>query len=242
MASVACSRVTDAEPVVAGQDWEQQAQNWIAWARKPGFDSYHRYRDDFFALVPPPGKATLDVGCGEGRVTRDLVARGHTVTSIDAAPSMLAAARDADPDGTYVEADAADLPFQDGDFDIVVGYNTFMDVPDLPGALSEACRVLAPGGRLCMAITHPLTNPSARGSIEEGSYFERTRFQGWERRDGMEMLFQGWNHPLTAFTRPLEDAGLLIEKIREPRTVRADGSVPPIPYHLWLRAMRPATV
>jgi len=64
----------------AGQDWEQQAENWIAWVRKPGFDSYWRYRDEFFTLVPAPGTATVDIGCGEGRVSGDLTARGHTVT------------------------------------------------------------------------------------------------------------------------------------------------------------------
>jgi SAM-dependent methyltransferase len=232
-------RVTDAEPVAAGEDWEQQAQHWIAWARKPDFDSYYRYRDDFFAFAPPPGRATLDVGCGEGRVTRDLTARGHRVTSVDAAPSLLAAAWAADPDGTYLHADAARLPFADGSFDVVIGYNTFMDVPDLPGALAESCRVLAPGGRLCVAITHPCLNPSARDTIAAGTYFQTTRYQAWERRDGMSMLFQGWNSPLTAYTRPLEDAGLVIEKLREPSMTRLDGTVTTIPYHLWFRALRP---
>jgi SAM-dependent methyltransferase len=231
--------VTDAEPVAAGQDWEQQARNWIAWARKPGFDSYHRYRDDFFALVPPPGRATLDVGCGEGRVTRDLAARGHHVTGIDAAPTLLAAACAADPNGTYMHADAARLPFADGSFDIVVGYNTFMDVRDLPGALAEACRVLAPGGRLCVAVVHPCMNPLVREAVPDRSYFETTRFHDWARRDGMAMLFQGWVHPLTAYTRPLEDAGLVLERIREPRMTRTDGTVTDVPYHLWFRAMRP---
>lgn len=230
--------------MTAGQDWEQQARNWIAWVRKPGFDSYWRYRDEFFTLVPPPGQATLDVGCGEGRVTRDLVARGHTVTSVDAAPTMLAAAREADPDGTYLLADAADLPFDDGSFDVVVGYNTFMDVPDLPGSLREAARVLAPGGRLCVAITHPITNTGSRNEagqfVLDRPYFETTRFAAWERRDGMEMLFQGWNRPFTAYTRPLEDAGLLIDAIREPRFVQADGTVGQVPFHLWFRALRPA--
>jgi SAM-dependent methyltransferase len=226
-----------------GQDWEQQARNWIAWARKPGFDSYWRYRDDFFALVPPPGKATVDIGCGEGRVTRDLVARGHTVTGVDAAETLLAAAREADPKSTYLHADAADLPFPDGSFDIVVGYNTFMDVADLPGALSEAARVLSPGGHLCMAITHPITNT---GTINENGhfvldrpYFETSRFIDHVERDGLEMVFQGWNHPLTDFTRPLEDAGLLIQAIREPQLRQRDGTIAAVPYHFWLRAIRP---
>lgn len=235
-ARVACPGVTEAQPVKAGEDWEEQARNWIAWARKPGWDSYYRYRDEWFELLPPPGAATLDVGCGEGRVTRDLKARGYQVTGVDAAPSMIAAAREADPDGTYLLRDAADLPFPDGHFDLVIGYNTFMDVPDLAGAMREACRVVAPGGRLCFAITHPITNPGNEG---EDNYFTTTRFQQWEERDGMRMLFQGWDHPLTDFLRPLEDAGLLIEAVREPKMVRLDGSAPNKPYHMWFRTVRP---
>ena len=223
--------------LAAGADWEEQARNWIAWVRKPNHDSYWQYRDDFFAMVPKPGKATLDAGCGEGRVSRDLAARGHTVIGIDAAPTMVAAAREADPTGTYLCGDAADLPFPDNSFDLVVAYNTLMDVPDLPGAVREARRVLAPGGRMCVSIVHPITNTS---SWREGqSYFETRRVSDLVQRDGLSMLFQGWSHPLTAFTRPLEDAGLLIEAIREPQWVNADGTTHPVPFLLWFRALRP---
>lgn len=235
--------MTEHDELTAGQDWEQQARNWIAWARRPGFDSYWRYRDEFFELVPPAGQATLDIGCGEGRVTRDLAARGHHATGVDAAPTMLAAAREADPNGTYLHADSADLPFPDASFDVVIGYNTFMDVADLPGSLAEAARVLMPGGRLCMAITHPITNAGTRTDngrfVLDRPYFETSRFVDHVERDGLEMVFQGWNHPLTAFTRPLEDAGLLIDAIREPKWVRGNGTVADIPYHFWLRALRP---
>ena len=53
------------------------------------------------ALLPAAGRVTLDVGCGEGRVAGDLVGGGHTVTGVDTSPTLLAAAREADPDGTY---------------------------------------------------------------------------------------------------------------------------------------------
>ena len=69
--------------------FEERAQGWLAWARTPGHDAYWTYRDAFFALVPAPGAATLEVGCGEGRVARDLVARGHRVTGLDASPTLL---------------------------------------------------------------------------------------------------------------------------------------------------------
>jgi ubiquinone/menaquinone biosynthesis C-methylase UbiE len=233
------------EELEAGQDWEQQADNWTAWARKPGYDSYWRYRDEFFTLVPPPGRATLDLGCGEGRVTRDLTARGHRVTGIDASATMLAAARDLDPDGTYVHADAADLPLPDNEFDLVIAYNTLMDIEDLAGAVREATRVLVPGGRMCIAMTHPLTNVgTTTGSgdtmklVLDAPYFETRRFSELVERDGMELLFQGWERPLSAYTAELERAGLLIEALREPKAVSMDGTVHRLPFHMWFRTIK----
>jgi 2-polyprenyl-3-methyl-5-hydroxy-6-metoxy-1,4-benzoquinol methylase len=72
--------------------FEERAQGWLAWTRTPDHDAYWRYRDAFFALVPEPGAATLEVGCGEGRVVGDLVARGHRVTGLDASPTLVSAA------------------------------------------------------------------------------------------------------------------------------------------------------
>ncbi len=70
--------------------WELEAENWLRWARTPGHDAYWFYRDAFFeTLVPPPGRLTVEVGCGEGRVTRDLRGRRHRVVSVDGAPTLL---------------------------------------------------------------------------------------------------------------------------------------------------------
>ena len=106
--------------------------------------------------------------------------------------------------------------------------------------------MLAPGGRLVLAITHPVIN-SGRflddrpGSpfVLDGDYFGRRRFEQAAERDGLRMVFRGWSHPLSAYTRALEAAGLLIEALREPVSYRADGSAGPVPWHLWLRAVRP---
>src|SRR5262249_18057390 len=66
------------------QAWERHAEDWIRWAREPGHDSYWLFhRDRFLELVPPPGNLTLDLGCGEGRLSRDLAARGHRILGID---------------------------------------------------------------------------------------------------------------------------------------------------------------
>jgi SAM-dependent methyltransferase len=86
----------------------------------PGHDSYWFFRDLFFdAIVPTPGRLTLEVGCGEGRVARDLARLGHTVVALDAWPTLVAKAAAADPAGRYLLADAAALPFPDACFDAV---------------------------------------------------------------------------------------------------------------------------
>ena len=52
--------------------WERNALAWAQWARAPMHDSYWRFhRDQFLALLPPPRRLALDLGCGEGRLSRE---------------------------------------------------------------------------------------------------------------------------------------------------------------------------
>lgn len=218
--------------------WEQEAENWVRWARTPGHDAYWYYRDSFFdRIVPSPGLRTIEIGCGEGRVARDLVLRGHRVTALDSSPTLLRYARSADPHATYLLADAAALPFPGGTFDLAVAYNSLMDVTDMPGAVREVARVLGAGGRVCVCVTHPL-NDAGRFAGEEpdapftvaDSYFGRRRFQSTFERDGLTMTFHGWSYALQDYAVAFEEAGLIIETLREPVPF-----APPSRYEQWQR-------
>jgi SAM-dependent methyltransferase len=236
--------------------WEREAANWITWTRKPGHDPYWHYSPAFFHELVPR-RATLEIACGEGRVVRDLTARGHRTTGADASGNLIAAARAADPAGTYLHADATALPFDDAAFDLVVIYNALMDVDDMPGAVAEAARVLEAGGHLCVSVTHPVFNAGRFDGdgadapfVIEGSYLgDRRRFEAVVEEDGVQMRFAGWADSLEAYTRPLEAAGLLIERLREPRVPASYGRRTPsgedlrwdrIPMFLWFRALKPA--
>ena len=119
-----------------GAAWEKSAPDFVAWARAPDHDSYwHFHRDVFLELVPPPGTRTLDLGCGEGRLSRDLKALGHDVTGIDLSPTMIAAARAADPELEFHVADATELPFEDASFDLVVAFMSLQDVDRFEDAI-----------------------------------------------------------------------------------------------------------
>jgi ubiquinone/menaquinone biosynthesis C-methylase UbiE len=56
-------------------------------------------------------------------VVRDLTARGHQTTGVDASGNLVAAAREADAVATHLQANATALPFGDAAFDLVVIYN-----------------------------------------------------------------------------------------------------------------------
>jgi SAM-dependent methyltransferase len=228
--------------------WEPEARNWIAWARKPGHDSYWYYRDLFFDdIVSPPGRSTLDLGCGEGRVARDLAERGHRVIGVDSAPTLVAAAQEADPRGTYLVSDAAALPFGDAEFDMVVAYNSLMDIDDMPGAVMEAARVLEPGGRFAISVSHPFFDAGSFESrdrdarfVVEGSYLGKQRFEGTFERAGLEITFRGWSYPLSDYGRALEGAGLMIDRMREPvAAAEEDPRHARMPLFLYLRALKP---
>ena len=236
--------------------FEWQAESWLRWARTPGHDAYWQYRDAFFdELLPAPGHLTLEVGCGEGRVARDLARHGHRVVAVDASPTLAASAAAADPTGRYLVADAAALPFGDGCFDLVVAYNSLMDVDDMPAAVAEAARVLQPGRPLCVSVTHPTadagrfqsTDPDAPFVIA-GSYLGRHRVDEPFERDGLQMHFTGWRYPLEAYSRALEDAGLLINRLREPPAPASALTTRPgyerwqrLPNFLHLRAVKPVS-
>jgi ubiquinone/menaquinone biosynthesis C-methylase UbiE len=204
--------------------WEDQAENWVRWARAPGHDSYWRFhRQQFLSSLPPPGRLTLDLGCGEGRVTRDLRDLGHRVVGVDLAPSMVAAAREADPDGEYVEADVAALPLDDGAADLAIAFMTLMDMDQMPQAVSEIARVLEPAGRFVAAVVHPI-NSAGRFVPRQGdddapfvieSYLEQRRYSDYLERRGLEMTFESIHFTLEDYSRALEAGGFVIAQVRE---------------------------
>jgi SAM-dependent methyltransferase len=229
--------------------WEANARDWIAWSRAPGHDSYWRFhRDAFLPLVPPPGRLTLDIGCGEGRVGRDLARLGHRIIGMDGSPTMAsAAANHADAGGPVLVGDAAALPFPDAVADCVVAFMSLQDIDEMEAAVLECARVLRAGSRLVLAITHPLntaggfgpgSEDGSRPFVIEGSWFERRALADTCERDGFTMTFHTEHRPLAVYTDALADAGFLIERMREVGEPDPADKWHRIPLFLHIRAIQ----
>jgi SAM-dependent methyltransferase len=175
------------------------------------------------------------------------------VTGIDVAPTMVRLARESDPAGDYRVADAAALPFADAEFSLVVAYNSLMDVDDLEGAVREAARVLEPGGRFAICVTHPLADAGAFASADphapfviSDSYLARRKFEGPPvQRNGATMQFRGWAYPLETYVKALTQVGMLLEALLEPTVPDSAIARDPaearwrrIPAFLFLRAIK----
>jgi len=140
--------------------WEAEARNWAEFARTAGRDVAHEDINlpALLHLLPEPAGLTLDLGCGEGRTGRVLQSLGYRVAGVDAAPTMVRLAAGHETPEPAVLADAAALPFRDEAFGLVVAYMSLHDMDRMPEAVAEAARVLDHGGRLVMAIPHPVNS------------------------------------------------------------------------------------
>jgi SAM-dependent methyltransferase len=197
--------------------WEHEAERWAAWARTPGHDAWFWRLNwpAFTTLLPPPGRRTLDLGCGEGRGGRWLAEHGHHVTGVDGSPTLAGHAREAGGFAEVLVADAAALPLPDASFDLVCAFMSLHDLDDLDGALAEVHRVLEPGGRLCAAVMHPMT--SQEWAAADAGYFPERRYTETMRHGGLEMTFHGMHRTLERYAGALRGAGMLVEDVREPR-------------------------
>jgi ubiquinone/menaquinone biosynthesis C-methylase UbiE len=164
-------------------------------------------------LLTAPGELTLDVACGEGRVARELLARGHAVVGIEGSPELAAAAMQADPTFEVHVADAAQIPLPDNHVDLAVASLSLMNMDDMPTAIREIGRVLRPGCALCFSILHPI---NSWGDAGTASYFETVRYSEELRADGARLRLHETHRPVGHYFAALENAGFLVQQLVEP--------------------------
>jgi SAM-dependent methyltransferase len=128
--------------------WSTAPRDWAEIAEPQNEPLFTRLLD---ATGTGSGTRLLDVACGSGYAAWLAAGRGAEVAGVDVTPELLAIARERTPAGDFREVGMDHLPFPDASFDVVTGVNGFQFALDPATALSEAARVLVPGGRLAAA-------------------------------------------------------------------------------------------
>ena len=189
-----------------------------------------------------PGRS-LDLGCGTGVHVETLHELGWTVTGVDLSDDQLRIARKRAGDrAELLQADAADLPFADSSFDLVLSSFTHTDVEDFGAVMDEAVRVLAPEGRLVYLGPHPcFVGPHSRFVEAKGVPELHSGYGATGRyTDGVGISPTGLRAKVGAVHLPLGDllqtflrAGLRIDAFEEPICAGRE-----YPHWLALRASR----
>jgi len=129
-------------------NWESPAGK-LRWKRRVKMLTTHIKSAD----------TVLEIGCGTGYFTKEIVKTGALVTAIDISPELLNIAKFeiAEPNVSFVLDNAYDLSFEDNRYDSIVGSSVLHHL-DIEKAISEMYRVLKPGGS--MFFTEPnMMNP-----------------------------------------------------------------------------------
>lgn len=105
-------------------------------------------------------RSVLELAAGTGALTAALLAEvpGASVVATDLNEAMVTCGSARQPQARWRQADAQELPFEDGAFDLVVCQFGVMFFPDRPAAYAEVRRVLAPGGRFLFNSWGPLAS------------------------------------------------------------------------------------
>jgi SAM-dependent methyltransferase len=133
---------------IQGELWGARAREW-AELQEGAFRPL--YEAAFEAAQVTNGTRLLDAGCGAGLALQVAAKRGASVSGIDAAPALVAIARQRLA-GDIRVGEIEELPFADAVFDVVTGFNSFQYAADRVRALSEARRVAKRGGVVIAAV------------------------------------------------------------------------------------------
>lgn len=206
--------------------WERHA-GW--WQREFSAGADPEYEEQILPLAAAElaGSArVLDVGCGDGQVSRLAVSlAAELVVGVDPTWNQVRIAAERGGGAAFARAAAAGLPFAAASFDAVVACLVFEHIRDVDEAIAEVARVLASGGRFCFFLNHPLLQTPNSGWIDDqvldppeqywriGPYLvEDETIEEVEK--GVFIPFI--HRPLSRYVNALAEHGLLLERMEEP--------------------------
>lgn len=206
--------------------WEKHADWWIEGFTDGADEEYEEQILPLAAEALQGAKTVLDVGCGDGQISRLAVKGGATkVIGIDPTWNQIKVAHERDGGAEFVQSGAGKLPFSDEAFDAVVACLVFEHIRDVDDAIAEVSRVLKPGGKFLFFLNHPLLQTPNSGWIDDqildppeqywriGAYLVEDESDQEVEKD----IFIPFIHrPLGRYINALADSGLTVRRMHEP--------------------------
>ena len=207
-----------------GEDlWEQHSAWW-----QEGFTSGvdPEYEEQVLPLAERylrGARRVLDVGCGEGQVSRRIAGLGADVVGLDPTPSQIRVAHERGSAARFVRARAEQLPCPNAAFDAVVLCLALEHVDSFEPALHEVARVLVPGGRFLLFLVHPILQSPGSGWVDDLASGEQFWRIGSYLQDEVAIdqvvpgVYLEFAHrPLSRYVHVMGEVGLFIEDMVEP--------------------------
>jgi SAM-dependent methyltransferase len=216
-------------PELGAAPWEANSEWWAETFTGGADPEYERQIIPLILEHLHGSHRVLDLGCGEGQVTRRIETPSRLAFGVDPAPSQLANAlrATAESDGAshalYTLGQGEELPFRRGSFDAVVCCLVIEHVENANRLMEEVARVLGPGGRFVLLINHPMFQGPGSGLVDDrilgelywrvGPYLhEEVAIE--EVDPGVEIPFA--HRPLSGYLNPLAELGLHLTRMEEP--------------------------
>ena len=226
----------DGEEPISRATYDELADGYDDITAKP---IREHYEWPVVADLPPlADRRVLDAACGDGFYSERFAEAGAEVVGVDASPEMVDRARErfaeragADPGSTEsgVAVHEADLTgglpvFDDESFDVVVCQLALEHVEDWASVFETFERVLRPAGRVVVSTSHPVRDYvdaeyQAREHVlsDSARYAEVERVdRDWGEEGDESFVVPFYRRPLQGVFEPATDAGLLVERVREP--------------------------
>lgn len=211
-------------------EWDEAADFWNRDAGDSGV-WHHRIDIDpviFNLLGSIKNKKILEVGCGNGYLSRLLAKKGAKITGVDLSQKLLDYAivkEEKNPLGIkYRKCNASDLKgIKNKSFDMVVNNMSLMDVKDTESAIKEASRVLKKNGKLVFSINHPVFFHQKWAYIHrDGKNFFVRAILRYKTSEAFEQTLwatgvkvMGYRRPIEEYLKYLKNSNLILDDFKE---------------------------
>lgn len=205
--------------------WEDHARWWIDGFTDGADPEYEEQILPLAAAELGDARVILDIGCGDGQISRMMASAGAQVVGIDPTWNQISVAHERAGGPAYLRTTADELPFADASFDAAVACLVFEHIDAVDAAIAEVARVVKPGGRFCFFLNHPLIQTPGSGWIDDHMIDPPEQY--WRigpylvESESVEQVELGVyirfiHRPLSRYLNTLHEHGLLLERMVEP--------------------------